>query len=81
MTEKESQQVLFDWNATQAEFPDICVHQLFEQQVSEQRDAIALIEGEQSLTYGELNVRANYVAHHLLSLGIRARLRKWNFCQ
>jgi amino acid adenylation domain-containing protein len=68
MTEKERQQVLFDWNATQAEFPDICVHQLFEQQVSEQPDAIALIEEGQSLTYGELNVRANYIAQHLLSL-------------
>ncbi|MGB3204468.1 MAG: amino acid adenylation domain-containing protein [Crinalium sp.] len=69
MQESECQQILFDWNATQAEFPDSCIHHLFECQAAERPDAIALIEDEQSLTYGELNVRANSLAQHLLSLG------------
>ena len=69
MQESERQQILYDWNATQAEFPDSCIHHLFECQAAERPNAIALIEDEQSLTYGELNVRANYLAQHLLSLG------------
>ncbi len=68
MQERERQQILFDWNATQAEFPDSCIHHLFERQATERPNAIAIVEGDQSLTYRELNVRANSVAQHLLSL-------------
>jgi len=69
LSEKESRQILFEWNDLPAAYPQVCAHQLFEQQVERTPGAIAAIfEGEQ-LNYGELNCRANRVAHHLLSLG------------
>ncbi|MFN4865766.1 MAG: non-ribosomal peptide synthetase [Cyanobium sp.] len=50
--------------------PDLCVHQLFEQQVERTPDAIALIFEDQQLTYQELNARSNQLAHHLIDLGV-----------
>ncbi len=50
--------------------PDLWVHQLFEQQVERTPDAIALIVEDQQLTYADLNVRANQLAHHLIALGV-----------
>ena len=52
------------------EVPDLCVHQLFEQQVERTPDAIALIFQDQELTYSQLNARANQLAHHLIDLGV-----------
>ena len=52
------------------DFESVCVHELFESQVSRTPDAIAVeLEGN-SLTYRELNDRANRLAHYLRSLGI-----------
>lgn len=48
-----------------------CIHHLFEEQVRRTPDAIALASGEESLTYGELNRRANQVARHLIGLGVK----------
>jgi len=50
--------------------PDLCVHQLFEQQVARTPEAIALIFEDQQLTYSQLNTRANQLAQHLISLGV-----------
>jgi amino acid adenylation domain-containing protein len=52
------------------EVPDLCVHQLFEQQVERTPDAIALIFEDQEISYDELNTRANHLAHHLIDLGV-----------
>src|SRR5205807_1352517 len=49
---------------------DQCVYQLFEAQVERTPDAVAVIFEEQQLTYHELNVRANQLAHHLRTLGV-----------
>jgi amino acid adenylation domain-containing protein len=49
---------------------DLCVHQLFEQQVERTPDAAALVCEDHILTYAELNRRANQLAHHLQGLGI-----------
>lgn len=67
----ERQKVLFDWNATKAEYPtDQCIHHAFEAQVAKTPDAEALsFEGE-SLTYSELNARANEMAHILQDMGV-----------
>jgi glutamate-1-semialdehyde-2,1-aminomutase len=71
LTEAERQQILFDWNDTNAEFPSaLCIHQLFEQQVEQTPEAIAVVFEEKELTYHELNQKANQLAHHLQSLGI-----------
>jgi amino acid adenylation domain-containing protein len=50
--------------------PDLCVHQLFEQQVERTPDAIALVFEDQELSYRDLNTRANHLAHHLIDLGV-----------
>ncbi|MBI6548982.1 amino acid adenylation domain-containing protein [Xenorhabdus sp. VLS] len=68
----ERQQLLVDFNATQADFPqDTLIHQLFEAQVQHHPDAIAVVFDKQSLSYDELNRRANRLAHHLIALGVR----------
>ncbi|HEY7350648.1 MAG TPA: amino acid adenylation domain-containing protein [Ktedonobacterales bacterium] len=66
LPEAEREQMLVEWNATQADYPqDQCVHWLFEQQVARAPDAVALVSEGRQLTYGELNARANQLAHHL----------------
>ena len=49
-----------------------CVHRLFEQQAGRTPGELAVVSGTQALTYGELNARANRVAHRLRELGVRA---------
>ncbi|MBW4564787.1 MAG: amino acid adenylation domain-containing protein [Mojavia pulchra JT2-VF2] len=72
LTEVERHQLLVEWNNTQRDYPqNQCIHQLFEQQVEHTPDAIALIFGNQKLTYKELNQRANKVAHYLKTLGVK----------
>ena len=71
LTPEERHRLLFEWNQTAKNYPqDQCVHQLFEQQVRRTPDAKAVMFEGNSLTYGELNARANRVAHHLRSLGV-----------
>ncbi len=73
LTEPERQQLLVDWNSKQANYAqDLCVHQLFEQQVERNPDAIAIVFEDRQLTYGELNARANQLAHYLRELGVGA---------
>jgi amino acid adenylation domain-containing protein len=48
-----------------------CIHELFETQVEHFPDAIAVVFEQQQLTYQELNVRANQLAHYLKSLGVK----------
>ena len=70
LTVNEQQQFKI-WNQTTQEYPNHqCLHQLFEAQVEGTPDKIALIFGEQSFTYRELNSKANLLAHHLQHLGV-----------
>ncbi|WP_414859177.1 non-ribosomal peptide synthetase [Nostoc sp. KVJ3] len=63
------------WNETQAEFPqEKCIHQLFEVQVEQTPEAIAVVFEGQKMTYWELNYRANQLAHHLRTLGITSEV-------
>jgi amino acid adenylation domain-containing protein len=71
LTAVEQQQLLFDWNDTRVDYPqDKCIHQLFEEQVERTPDAVAVVFENEQLTYGELNHRANQLAHYLRSLGV-----------
>jgi amino acid adenylation domain-containing protein len=71
LTETERQQLLVEWNDTKTDNPqDLCIHQLFEAQVERTPDAIAVMFEAEQLTYGELNRRANQLAHHLRALGV-----------
>ncbi|WP_052688263.1 AMP-binding protein [Xanthomonas sp. MUS 060] len=71
LDDAERHQLLMEWNATTKDYPrDACVHELFEAQVARTPSAIAVVQGEVALTYGELNARANRLAHYLRELGV-----------
>ena len=71
LTEIEQHQLLVEWNNTQVDYPlDKGIHQLFEEQVERNPDAVAVESEDEQLTYTELNARANQVAHHLRTLGV-----------
>ena len=68
----ERQVILEDWNATAEDFrQDRCLHELFEEQAGQHPEAPALVFEDRQLTYAELNARANRLAHHLRSLGVK----------
>jgi amino acid adenylation domain-containing protein len=67
----ERRRVVEEWNRTEAPYPrNACIHELFEAQVERTPDAVAVVFGEEALTYAELNRRANRVAHRLRELGV-----------
>ncbi|HYR09213.1 MAG TPA: amino acid adenylation domain-containing protein, partial [Longimicrobium sp.] len=66
----ERRLVLEGWNRTEAELPRTCVHERFEAQVARTPDAVAVVFEDRSLTYAELNERANRLAHHLRGRGV-----------
>ncbi|RAL26258.1 amino acid adenylation domain-containing protein [Thermoflavimicrobium daqui] len=71
LTPADEQKILVKWNQTALDFPgNVMIHQLFEEQVARTPDQIAAIWGEKSLTYAELNQKANQCAHYLQSLGV-----------
>ncbi|KAF9346730.1 hypothetical protein BGX34_003688, partial [Mortierella sp. NVP85] len=72
LSQAERDLILGEWNDIQQDYPaDLCIHQLFEQQVERNPQATALVFNGQSLTYTELNDRANRLAYHLIGLGVR----------
>jgi len=75
MGQEERHQLLLEWNNTRSQYPEnYCFHQLFEKQVERTPDAIAVVFEEEQLTYRELNLRANQLAHYLQSLGVGAEV-------
>ncbi|MGC5702151.1 non-ribosomal peptide synthetase [Pseudomonas sp. NFXW11] len=67
----EQQRLLRDWNPAHAGQPaQACVLQRFEQQAALHPDNLALILDQQRLSYAELNLRANRLAHRLIELGV-----------
>ncbi|MFN6483747.1 MULTISPECIES: amino acid adenylation domain-containing protein [unclassified Nostoc] len=71
LSEAELHQLLVEWNNTNANYPDDkCIHQLFEEQVQHHSDSIALVFGDEQLTYQELNIRSNKVAQYLQRFGV-----------
>ena len=76
LTPAERHQLLVEWNDTQAEYPrERCVHQLFEEQAQRTPDAVAIVCNQQSLTYAQLNAKANQLAHYLQSLDVGSETR------
>lgn len=69
LTQAEQHQLLVDFNPNSSPIKS-CFHQLFEQQVEQTPDAIALVFEDEQLTYRELNNRSNQLAHHLQQLGV-----------
>ncbi len=72
----EQHQLLVEWNNTASEYPQqLCIHQLFEQQVQQNSNANALIFEQEQLSYQELNSRANALAEYLRQLGVSPETR------
>lgn len=71
LTDAERQQILLEWNDTKVAYPrDLCVYQLIEAQAERTPGAVAVVCGDQQLTYSELNTRANQLAHYLAKRGV-----------
>jgi amino acid adenylation domain-containing protein len=69
----ERRQLLEAFNDHDVDYPEeALIHELFEQQAAQQPDAVAVVDENQSLTYGDLNARANRLAHYLIGLGVKA---------
>jgi len=67
----ERHQVRAEWNDTEDRRAPRLLHELFEAQVAQDPDAIAFVDHDRTLTYGELNTKANRLARLLASLGVR----------
>jgi bacitracin synthase 3 len=72
ITSEEKQQILYDFNDTYADYPkDKTIHQLFEEQVERTPDNIALVFEDRTMTYRELNEKANQLAWYLVEQGVK----------
>ncbi|RHC79098.1 non-ribosomal peptide synthetase [Parabacteroides merdae] len=72
LTPDEKYKLFTKWNNTNFDYPkDKCIHQLFEEQVEKNPENIAVIYGEESLTYKELNKKSNQLAHYLREKGVK----------
>ena len=68
---RERQKLLTEWNQTQADYDqDLSIYQLFERQATTSPAAIAVVFGDEELSYEMLNQRANQLAHHLRTLAV-----------
>src|SRR5262249_39768676 len=71
LTEVERRQLLVEWNDTALDYPkDQCLHHLIEAQVERTPDAVAVVDGDARMSFGELNRRANQLAHVLRQEGV-----------
>jgi amino acid adenylation domain-containing protein len=81
----ERQKLLVDFNQTKADYQrDKCIHQLFEEQVEKTPDAVAVVfvdaqsaayrRVNEAITYQQLNLKANQLAHYLQKLGVKSEV-------
>ena len=62
------QKVIYDWNDTDCDYPkNKTIHRLFEEQVKKTPDHVALVYQDQTISYKDLNDKANQLAHHIRS--------------
>jgi amino acid adenylation domain-containing protein len=71
----ERHRLLIESNDTRSECWTRCIPELFEYQAQRRPDAVALVFGEQQITYRELNARSNRLAHHLRRSGVGVETR------
>ncbi|HYR11223.1 MAG TPA: amino acid adenylation domain-containing protein, partial [Longimicrobium sp.] len=68
--------VVGEWNRTDAAYPsESTIHQLFQAQVERTPDAAAVVFNGETLTYAQLDARANRLANHLRRMGVRPEVR------
>jgi len=72
LSDVDYQRVVSEWNPEPASYPrDKCLHELFEDRVATAPDTMAIIFGQQELTFDQLNRRANQLARVLIARGVR----------
>lgn len=72
VSQSEKDQILLDFNNTACEYPkEMTLDRIFEDQVAKRPNNIAVVEGEKTLTYAELNDRADKLAAKLRDLGVK----------
>ncbi len=72
VTPTEEQMLLHGFNQTEASWPDTeCVHYIIEQHAALNPDHIALTFRDQKMSYGEMNHKANQLAHKLRGMGVK----------
>ncbi len=73
---REERTQLREWSTSRSEYErDQCVQQLVEVQAARHPERIAVVYGAQQLSYGELDQRANQLAHYLRARGVSAEVR------
>uniref|UniRef100_UPI0004C558C7 condensation domain-containing protein n=1 Tax=Streptomyces violaceoruber TaxID=1935 RepID=UPI0004C558C7 len=72
MDAAERERVLVEWNGAPTELPGTPLHELISEQARLTPDAVAVVCDGTSLTYAELDRRANQLARHLLGEGLGA---------
>lgn len=76
LTTTQRQEILIDWNATNAEFPyQKSIHQLFQEQAQLTPHNVAVVCDTRRLTFAEMNARANQLAHYLRKRGVGPEVR------
>jgi len=70
LTRAEEHRILYEWNKTDAPFPDMGLHELFEQQVRRSPEATAIVWEDESLSYGQVDAAAARFAARLQSFGV-----------
>src|SRR5258708_8642536 len=71
LTETERRQLLVEWNDTRTDYPaHKGIQELFEEQVRNTPEGVALICEDRQVTYGELNSQANQLGHYLRKRGV-----------
>ena len=70
LTAGERRQLLQEWNETGQEITRATLPELFEEQAKKTPDAVAVVYEEEQISYGELNERANRLAHYLVGMGV-----------
>jgi natural product biosynthesis luciferase-like monooxygenase protein/amino acid adenylation domain-containing protein len=75
MTDAERHRVLVEWNDTAAPYARRCLHELVSEQAARVPDAVAVVAGDERLTYAELERRANQLGHWLKALGVEPETR------
>ena len=70
LSPQDQQALLLDFNPTATPLSGVMLPALFERQAAQTPNAAAVVSGEISLSFAELNERANHLAHHLISLGV-----------
>ncbi|MEH2041491.1 amino acid adenylation domain-containing protein [Nostoc sp.] len=75
LSESELHQLLVEWNNNQVNYPqDKCIHQLIESVAEQNGEVTALVFDDEQLSYKELNIRSNQLAHYLKKLGVKSEV-------